>query len=1386
MRVLLRLALDAGDPIPLCVDLAEDATVGELADHLAALVGSAADRTIEGLHHDALVHDAGPASGSLIRLGERHYDELEAPVAPVRIVHNLREGHTSDEQLTLRYGNNDMGPVEVQVSDRIELVPRSDTRILVNGHPVIGSHHVAHGDLVAVLDTSLPDARTSWDRRSTRTAFVVEVLGRLEPPTTGPFRLHRPRARIHDEYVDRIIRAPSAPDDSRTPGLPVLSILVPLLFGAALWTVTRSAASAMFILFSFVYVAAAAVESRIEFRRDRTFREAEFRTGVRRALVSLRDSQEAERAFLDRTTPGPEGLVGVLTTDRERIWERHVEDTTGGLLSVRVGTARREAVSRVERMQTGRADLLEWFEERLAESSRVELPVTVDLDEGGGVGLVGHDESSMELARWMVLQLAVLVGPDLLRIVVVSGPDRSREWAWTAFLPHAADGSDTTRTLIVVDRADDREVLRRLEGIDPGSVRFLWLADRHADLPRLVGQVVDTTGSGSVVRARRDDGAVFEKVDLDRLSCDAMPRDVAAELATGLSPLVPERVLEPRRHDEDHAAALSDLVGATVDPFDPGSISTNWVRSATGRGLSAPLARSGSGTVEIDLVSDGPHVLIAGMTGAGKSELLRTWLLSLALFHPPERVTFLLVDYKGGSAFGPLSGLPHSVGLITDLDAQLAERAMVSLRAELRSRESWLAAVGAGSMAEAQGCVDRPPALLVVVDEFATLAKELPGLVDELVDVAQRGRSLGIHLILATQRPHGVVSESIRANTAVRIALRVADASDSNDVIDAPDAASIPSDCPGSAIIRIGQARSGTVRFAYSAAPSGPRPRVRAWRLGLDEAPIDDPYPSSSTEIELITAAIGQAFTASGAERPRRPWSAPLQAPILLDSPELLGPRPRTVPRSAITLGLKDRPEHQDVVPLRLDLDAGPGIVVFGAAGESRSMALATIAESTARTLEDPLVYAIGGRPAHVCDSIPMEARERVLRILRHALRHTNTPSRTQRMMIIIDDIAVFEKVYGTLNRGEAMEIIERLCRHSAGPTNIVVGASRRMDVPPGLMVGFVHRIVLGLNSEDDASLLGVPVALAGDLPPGRGLHDGHWVQIATGYGSKDLAATMHRPVPELPAVVPLTSIAPGPDEGTGAGPHDRAEPGDPVACVDASTGGSTGTAPPQWRIPVGLGADDLSPALLDLTHGHAVIAGPRRSGSSNALAVTADSWRRHCSPGRAARTVVIEPGSVETYGADGSAWDHRVTVPTIPGDPGGQPSVTAGLDEVVQRVQQRIPVLIALDQLPTMLEGANGEHLERFLQNLMTLAADHPVRVVAGGEIDAISRCYSPALSSIRASRTGILLRPDIDVHGSVLGTELHRRDELDDTVGRGWLVNSGEASPLQVAVRD
>lgn len=225
------------------------------------------------------------------------------------------------------------------------------------------------------------------------------------------------------------------------------------------------------------------------------------------------------------------------------------------------------------------------------------------------------------------------------------------------------------------------------------------------------------------------------------------------------------------------------------------------------------------GPLQLDLDLN-PHLIIAGAPGAGKSELLLSLVTSLAALYPPERVSFLLVDCKGGSAFEQCAPLPHTVGVVTELkDPWLIRRALASLNAEMKRRSGPLARAG-GSIRqmERDDPSSAPPRLLIIFDEFAKLLREMPPeeLNTAVDDIAARGRTLGMHLVIATQSPGGVVTGKIKANVGLRIALRVSDRSESEEVIGGPAAAAIPVLLSGRAIARTAPGQFTEFQSAYA------------------------------------------------------------------------------------------------------------------------------------------------------------------------------------------------------------------------------------------------------------------------------------------------------------------------------------------------------------------------------------------------------------------------------------------------------------------------------------------------------------------------------------------------------------------------------------------
>jgi S-DNA-T family DNA segregation ATPase FtsK/SpoIIIE len=503
-----------------------------------------------------------------------------------------------------------------------------------------------------------------------------------------------------------------------------------------------------------------------------------------------------------------------------------------------------------------------------------------------------------------------------------------------------------------------------------------------------------------------------------------------------------------------------------------------------------PIGVGSDGIVEIDLDRDGPHGLIAGTTGSGKSELLRTLIVGLAAKYTPDEMVFALIDYKGGNAFDECARLPHCVGLVTDLDEHLGERALRSLEAELRHRER--------SQREGRTAL---PRLVVVIDEFATLSAELPDFLGALVGIAQRGRSLGMHLLLATQRPSGAVNANIKANTNLRIALRVQDAADSIDVIDGPEAASINRSTPGRAYVRRG---SGDVVLVQTAISSVPAARERSpVRVRPFTSHGHDNEPASTEGPSELAFLVDRLRTWDGAP-PRRPWLPVLPEHIELDAIDQPG------------FALADEPDHQRQVAAGWD-PANGNLALYGMVGSGTTTAMHAAVERQ--------------RGAHVYEvDFGIDANERharLMRILRSELdRRRANNTRAPLIVTCIDNVGAFLAEHDGIDGVEVTESFHRL--FAEGPEfgiTFAVTADRVNALPMRLSSLVSQKLLFRLADPQDYSAVGLRPKELPKFVPGRAIHsDGNRVVQV---GSPRRRVTP-RTIRTLPPEIKLFDLPPG------------------------------------------------------------------------------------------------------------------------------------------------------------------------------------------------------------------------------------------------------------------
>ncbi len=471
----------------------------------------------------------------------------------------------------------------------------------------------------------------------------------------------------------------------------------------------------------------------------------------------------------------------------------------------------------------------------------------------------------------------------------------------------------------------------------------------------------------------------------------ALPHTVTVQLTPARGTLFDPRMTQPERFvpDAQSTEALLDSCGvsdhrdASALAADPNGTLPTMVDldSLTGRGADEnsahesaaveigtsaevastvrfPIGLSQEGIVEIDLERDGPHFLVAGTTGSGKSELLRSMILSLAHAASPRDVNFLMIDFKGGAGLAPFQPLPHFAGLITDLGLESIERTLECLRAEIRYRKRLFGAVNASDLRhyrELSPEGERLARLVIVVDEFRMLSEESPAAVTELMRIATIGRSLGLHLILCTQRPQGAMNADIRANITTTVALRMAHAAESIDVTGTDIAASIDSRTPGRAYLKIAQTEPLEFQSASTAIRAGAHAlapeavQTFAHWLTARERPAIAPAPDA---LPRAVAALTSRW--QPADRVRRPVSDPLPASLLVgESSE--------AESDEIDLGVQDLPFEQRVAPVKWNPHRHGHLALVGSPQSGTSRVIGHLISHLLSMQEDALVYIMDG-----------------------------------------------------------------------------------------------------------------------------------------------------------------------------------------------------------------------------------------------------------------------------------------------------------------------------------------------------------------------------------------------------------------------------------------
>lgn len=1404
--------------------------------------GAPNERVLPG---DIAISDAGVRSGDTVALttAEARAGDRSATVATLHVLAGPDEG----KQFELPVGTSLLGRdrdcevrltdplvsrrhAKVNVSDAVEIInDRSSNGVEVDGalveRAVLGPQtHATIGDTVVAvkLHTNVAAADGKW-------ALNFNRSPRLDPTYAGT------------ELV-----APEPPQRPQPQRFPWISIVAPLLMGVILYAVTRSLLSILFIGLSPIMLGGAFFEGRRSQTAELKRATEEFRGALAALVVDLQYAHQAEREARQSEHPAVDSVTQAIDEHSPLLWTRRPEHARFG--EVRFGLGRQASRNRVKLPETNRTTPELWRElnEAVGSFGTVDrVPVVASLRDGGNIGIAGPATSAAPVAAGLLLQFAGLHSPAEVVVAAIANPSSAARWEWTKWLPHVGSefspldvghlaANDTDRnalvaaleglvrdrrpdggeneapplpTILVVvvddDTMVDRTRLVQIAERGPAAgIHLIWVAPSIERVPaacRSFVTVDPTTGNGS-------GGFVHTSEGVDPIELEPVSLDEARRLARRLSATIDAGALLDDQTDLPRSVSLLELAGGELAD-DPSEVLATWQASNSLPAPTAPkltrdnhlralIGASSSGSFAVDLRADGPHALVGGTTGAGKSEFLQSWILSLAATHSPLRVNFLFVDYKGGSAFAECVNLPHSVGLVTDLSTHLVHRALRSLRAELRRREHILNDKKAKDLLDLERRRDpeAPPSLIIVVDEFAALVAEVPEFVDGVVDIAQRGRSLGLHLILATQRPAGVIKDNLRANTNLRVALRMADADDSTDVVGSPVAASFDTSIPGRGVVKTGPARVVSFQSAYVGGrttdePPPPIIDVHDFAFGsgaywvppeADEEPTKQPENDDKTppDIARIVDNITTANSHAGLEPARRPWLPELSATYRLEDL----PTQRT--DEELVFGVIDMPDSQTQPTLAFHPDRDGNMVVYGASGTGKSTFLRSVAVAAAfaPARGGPCnVYALdfGGRGLSMIEELPNvgsvingEDDERVARLLKHlramiderSSRYAEHNAATiteyrkaahapdePRTLLLLDNVGAFRQTYETGRGGSMLDLLESIAADGrAVGVHVVLTADQVNSLTTSLRSVVQSQVVLRMASENDLLTLGVPAGVFSEhSPPGRGYTGSSDVQIAVLGGTQSVANQAKS----------ITMLA---DASVRAGVPAAPE----IRRLGTDISRSKLRAAARRSGAFAIWDETLEPISFE-PRGCLVVAGPLRSGRTTTVTTLLEALTDQGSPG----ITIISARTPEVHVPDAAivltaaSPDFAERVKTLTADINGTTSGDLAHAVVIER----------LTQFGFEAEDALTELLRAVRMTDQLAIVEDETRELAGGFGTGL-------LSTAKADRHGILLQPDASDGDTVFNVDLPRISRADFPPGRGFYINAGRARRVQI----